>query len=54
MSTQSERTVTVDRVRQEHLEQVDQRAHWAYLVGVLLIGTLVMLALIGWLGSTAG
>ena len=53
MSTRSERTVNVERVRQEHLEQVDQLAHWAYLVGVLVIGTLMMLALIAWLGSTA-
>jgi hypothetical protein len=53
MTTPSDRTVNADRVRHEHLAQVDQRAHWAYLVGVLLIGTLAMLLLIAWLGSTA-
>jgi hypothetical protein len=53
MSKPSELTVDVDRVRQEHLKQVDQRAHWAYLIGVLAIGTLAMLLLIAWLGSTA-
>ena len=28
-----------------------RRAHWAYLLGVLVIGTIVMLLLIAWLGA---
>jgi hypothetical protein len=53
MTKPSETTVDVERVRWEHLAQVDQRAHWLYLIGVLAIGTLVMLLMIAWLGSTA-
>jgi hypothetical protein len=42
----SERDVTADQVREEHLSGVDARAHWAYLVVVLAGGMVVMLALI--------
>ena len=42
----SERTVTEDQVREEHLKQVNQAAHWAYLFGVLIGGTLLMILLI--------
>jgi hypothetical protein len=54
MTKDSELTVDVERVRNEHLAEVDQLAHWAYLVAVLAIGTLAMLLMIAWLGSTAG
>jgi hypothetical protein len=54
MSKSSEQTVDVERVRKEHLAEVDQRAHWAYLIGVLAIGTLAMLLIIALLGPTAG
>jgi hypothetical protein len=54
MSSPSERNVNLERVRQEHLAEVDQRAHWLYLIGVLAIGALAMLAMIAWLGSAAG
>ena len=54
MTRRSETTIDVDRVRKEHLADVDQRAHWLYLIGVLAIGTLAMLLMIAWLGSTAG
>jgi hypothetical protein len=54
MTKPSDMTVDVDRVRKEHLAEVDQRAHWLYLIGVLAIGTLAMLLMIAWLGSTAG
>jgi hypothetical protein len=54
MTSPSERNVNVERVRHEHLAEVDQRAHWLYLIGVLAIGTLAMLLLIAWLGSTPG
>jgi len=51
MSDRSERTVAIDQVRQEHLAEVDEGHHWAYLVGVIVFGTLLMLALIAWLGA---
>ena len=54
MSSPSERNVNVERVRQEHLAEVDQVAHWLYLIGVLAIGTLAMLLLIAWFGSAGG
>jgi hypothetical protein len=54
MTSPSEQNVNVERVRQEHLAEVDQLAHWLYLIGVLAIGTVVMLLMIAWLGSTAG
>ena len=43
---------TADDIRSEHLGEVDQRAHWLFLVGVLLGGFLLMLGLIALLGST--
>jgi predicted CDP-diglyceride synthetase/phosphatidate cytidylyltransferase len=53
MTKQSELTVDVERVRKEHLAEVDQRVHWAYLIGVLAISTVAMLLMIAWLGSAA-
>ena len=50
----SERGVDEDKVRSEHLEEVNVRAHWAYLFGVLVGGFLLMVALIALLGGTAG
>jgi len=47
----SERTVDADQVRVEHLAEVDARAHWLYLVGVMAGGTLLMLAIIAILGA---
>ena len=41
-----ERTVDARRVRMEHLDTVNEPAHWAYLVGVLLGGTILMLLMI--------
>jgi hypothetical protein len=54
MTKPSETTIDVDRVRKEHLAEVDQRVHWLYLIGVLAIGTLAMLLMIAWLGSATG
>jgi hypothetical protein len=48
----SERDVTEDRVRSEHLEEVHAAAQWAYLAGVLLGGFVLMVALIALLGGT--
>jgi hypothetical protein len=48
----SERKVTEDDVRNEHLEEVNVAAHWAYLASVLLGAALLMVGLIALLGST--
>jgi hypothetical protein len=47
----SERTVTEEQVRLEHLRLVDIGHHWIYLIAVLLGGTLVMIGLIAVLGT---
>jgi hypothetical protein len=38
-------------VEREHRAEVDVRAHWLYLLGVLGIGTVAMLLFIAWLGA---
>jgi len=48
----SEKDLTAEEIRAEHLGEVDQRAHWLFLVTVLLGGVLLMLGLIALLGST--
>jgi hypothetical protein len=47
----SQRT-TPDDVREEHLSEVSQPAHWIYLIGVIVAGLLLMLGFIALLGST--
>jgi hypothetical protein len=47
----TEQRVDAERVRQEHLAEVHEPAHWAYLFGVLIGGTLLMLGLVAILGS---
>jgi hypothetical protein len=54
MTRWADRNVDEERVHQEHLATVHVRAHWAYLIGVLAGGTVIMLLFIAWLGSTAG
>ena len=49
----SERDVDADQVYQEHLAQVHQPAHWAYLALVLIGGAVVMLGFIALLGAAA-
>ncbi len=49
----SDRDLSEDDVREEHLQEVDQRRQWAYLAVVLVGGTLAMLAFIAWLGAMA-
>jgi hypothetical protein len=49
----SERTVDLEQVWREHLQEVNQPAHWAYLVGALAGGTVLMLLLIAILGGTS-
>jgi hypothetical protein len=48
----SEKDLTAEEIRTEHLGEVDQRAHWLFLVVVLLGGTLLMLGFIALLGGT--
>jgi hypothetical protein len=48
----SERSVEEDQVRADHLAEVKVVAQWAYLVVVILAGTLLMLGLIAVLGAT--
>jgi hypothetical protein len=49
----SERDVTADQVRDEHLQDVDERAHWLFLVAVLVGGVALMLGFIALLGAAA-
>ena len=42
----SEKTIDEEQVRGEHLAEVNEPAHWAYLAGVMSAGTLLMLAFI--------
>jgi hypothetical protein len=48
----SERSVDEDQVRADHLREVDSVAQWAYLVTVIMAGTLLMLGLIAVLGAS--
>jgi hypothetical protein len=48
----SERNITEDRVRKEHLAEVHVAAHWAYLAAVILGAGLLMVGLIAYLGTT--
>jgi hypothetical protein len=48
-----ETTITSDEVEREHLAEVHQVAHWAYLFGVVALGFVAMVLLIAWLGSAA-
>ena len=47
----SERTIDREKVRQEHLAEVNPPAHWAYLFAVVGGGFVVMLVLIAFLGG---
>jgi hypothetical protein len=49
----SEKTIDQETIREEHLKEVHQPAQWAYLLGVLIGGTLLMLGLIALLGAGA-
>ena len=46
----SEKTIDADQVRDEHLAEVHEPLHWAYMAGVMgggFIGMLVLIALLG-------
>ncbi len=46
----SEANITEEKVRNEHLKEVNPAAHWAYLAAVIVISFLLMLGLIALLG----
>ena len=48
----SERDIDRERVREEHLKEVNPAAHWMYLLGVVGGGLIAMVALIAWLGGS--
>jgi hypothetical protein len=48
----SERDVSEDQVRGEHLAEVHQAHQWAYLLLVIFGGLALMLALIAGLGAS--
>jgi hypothetical protein len=47
----SERDIDKEKVREEHLAEVNPAVHWTYLLGVVGAGLAAMLALIAWLGG---
>lgn len=53
MSAKDE-NLTAERVRQEHMNEVNQPLHWVYLGAILLGSLALMVAFIAVLGSTAG
>ncbi|MDQ3880055.1 MAG: hypothetical protein M3295_03110 [Chloroflexota bacterium] len=46
-----ERKIDEERVREEHLENVNVGAHWLYMFGVLAGGFVVMVALMALMGG---
>jgi hypothetical protein len=46
--------ISEENVYEEHLAAVNVPAHWAYLVGVLVIGLAIMVVFIALLGAGAG
>jgi hypothetical protein len=50
----NERSLSEDDVRDEHLANISQGAHWVYLFGVIIGSMLVMVALIALLGGGGG
>jgi hypothetical protein len=46
-----EEKVTEEQVRTEHLREVNQTAHWIYMLGVIAISFVLMLGLIALLGQ---
>ena len=49
-----ERTIDQEQVWNEHLDNVNIGAHWAYMLGVLPGAFLLMVAFIALLGSGTG
>lgn len=46
MAKANEKTLSEDDVRAEHLDEVNEPAHWAYLFAVLVGGTVLMIVYI--------
>ena len=46
-----ESEITAADVEREHLQEVHQGAHWAYMLAVIALGFLAMLGLIAYLGA---
>ena len=46
-----ESEITAADVEREHLQEVHQGAHWAYMLAVIALGFLAMLELIAYLGA---
>jgi hypothetical protein len=47
----SEKTITEDDVRDEHLVEVNPTAHWIYVFGVVVGSTILMIVFIALLGG---
>lgn len=47
----SERDITEDQVREEHLAEVRPWLEWAYMAVVVGLGLVAMIVFIAWLGS---
>jgi hypothetical protein len=47
----AEREVTAGEIEREHLAEVHRPLQWAYMLGVIGGGTLLMLGFIAWLGG---
>ena len=47
----NEAKITEDQVRAEHMKEVNQAAHWIYLVAVIAVAFVLMIALIAVLGG---
>jgi hypothetical protein len=47
----SSHDMQAEHVRNEHLAEVNELAHWTYLVAVLVGGTVLMIGLIAMLGT---
>ena len=49
----SEKTITEEQVQAEHLREVNPNAHWAYLLGVLMGSTFLMVVFIALMAGAA-
>ena len=49
-----ESEITAEDVEREHLQEVHQGAHWAYMTAIILLGMLAMLGLIAYLEFQTG
>ena len=47
----SDEKITAATVRHEHVQEINQPAHWAYLFGVLIGGLALMVLLMAMLGT---